>query len=78
MKAPITMMNLWIANKLGSYMSAKEGCQIETVSYTHTGAQVIITDAFGYRYEIHVETLGRVQTDGPGSIEVQSAVTKAN
>ena len=84
MKAPITSFNGWILSKITNFLSAKEGCEIETSNYTPDGIRAVFKDAFGYRYEISLKTLSRVQTDPAndscweGRPKVSAAITKVS
>lgn len=57
----ITTFNGWLLNKISSYLSSKEGFTIETSSYMQDGIRTIVQDSFGFRYELQVKTLGRIQ-----------------
>lgn len=69
MKAPVTTFNAWILKKIASYLTTKEGCNVERMEYTNDGARAILQDAFGYRYEIHIETLSRAYNNDPDASE---------
>jgi len=60
MKASVTNFNDWMLSKIASYMRDKEGCHVETIEPTKYGSRVILQDSFGFRYEVKIETLGRV------------------
>jgi hypothetical protein len=49
----------WILNKIAGYLKAKEGC---AVSY-HPDQKIIVQDVFGYRYEVSVKLLSRIENE---------------
>lgn len=54
----------WIMAKLVLFLTNREGCKRQEEPETHgLVSSVIVTDAFGYQYEIRVRTLGRVTVD---------------
>lgn len=58
---PITSFNGWLIGKITVYLASKQGFITEESCYTATGIKSTVRDAFGYRYEIHVKTLNRIQ-----------------
>lgn len=60
MQAPITSFNGWIISKILNYLLCNEGCITGKANYTGEGVRAEVTDAFGFRYEIQVKTIGRV------------------
>lgn len=60
---PITFFNKWILAKVNNYLETKEGCVIQQTGYTVDGAKTIVHDSFGFAYEIHIKTIGRVNAD---------------
>ena len=57
-------MNNWILTKLLAYLTAKEGFTIsEEPEDVINGKKATIQDVFGYRYEVQVKVLGRIQND---------------
>lgn len=63
---PKTPFNNWILNKIATYLTTKEGCEANGPEYTSEGARVVVQDAFGYRYEISVKTISRIDSDSDG------------
>ena len=55
--------NDWLLSKITGYLNSKEGFITEEVEHTATGMKSIVRDAFGYRYEVHVKTLSRLQAN---------------
>ena len=58
-----TPMNDWLLIKILSNLVAHDGFIIEKSDYTIEGMKAVVKDAFGYRYEINVSTLGRTHDD---------------
>lgn len=54
-----TSFNGWIAQKLASYLTAKEGCIVEDMNTNHGVVTTTISDAFGYVYQIEIKMIGR-------------------
>lgn len=63
MMNPITPFNSWILGKLTAYLASKEGCLVEAAEYTKDGMKTVVRDAFGYRYELNIKTLSRVDNN---------------
>jgi hypothetical protein len=66
MKNPVTSFNGWIMTKVVAYLSSKEGCVTEHASYSADGMRAIVRDTFGFRYEINIQTLSRVNDNRDG------------
>lgn len=49
--------------KITRLLKNHEGMQSYDTEYTLEGIKTIVTDSFGYRYEIQVKTLGRLGAD---------------
>jgi len=60
---PKTPLNKWILEKIVSYLTIKEGCVLNEEEFTHNGMKAVISDAFGYTYEVSIKTIGRVNDD---------------
>lgn len=60
---PKTPFNQWLVSKLVSYLVGKEGFSTETQNFTDEGMKAIVVDTFGFRYEINVKTLSRINDD---------------
>jgi len=58
---PKTTFNGWILNKILSLLKKHEGVTPYGSEYYSEGARGYIVDAFGYRYEIQVIAVGRLQ-----------------
>lgn len=56
---PKTPFNKWILFKVIQFLSVREGCTIHESKYTQKGAKTILTDSFGFMYEIRIKTIGR-------------------
>ena len=54
-----TSFNGWLAQKLASYLTAKEGCIVEYMDTNRGIVTMTISDAFGYVYQIEVKMIGR-------------------
>lgn len=52
--------NGWIISKINKLMKNHEGMNVEETTYGFDCVTSVITDSFGYRYEIQVKTLGRL------------------
>lgn len=63
---PKTPFNKWILSKVIQFLSVKEGCVIQESRYTKKGAKTILTDSFGFMYEIHIKTIGRTSNHEHG------------
>jgi len=72
MKA-VTSFNGWVISKMVAYLTGKEGFSMETFNYTWAGAQVVVKDAFGFRYEINIKTLSRVN-NAPNDTELMETI----
>lgn len=68
-------MNSWILSKIIGYLATKEGCEVQ-LGLTKNETTALITDAFGFRYEVQVKVLNR-NGDGPNSTETY-ANTQSN
>lgn len=67
MSTSVTALNQWILTKISTFLVNKEGCLIEASDRhpSSDSARVVVQDAFGFRYEVHIKTLGRLQnTEG--------------
>lgn len=53
--------NDWLLSKIINYLTTKEGCSLETSLSTNGTIKTIVTDTFGFRYEIQVKQLSRLQ-----------------
>lgn len=61
---PITPFNNWVICKIQAFLHFKEGFNVvREASYTPEGTKLVVQDAFGYQYEVHVRMLGRVITE---------------
>lgn len=60
MRVPKTTFNSWVLTKILNYLATSEGCCTENLEYTTEGMKSIIRDSFGYRYEINIRTLSRI------------------
>lgn len=60
---PKTPFNKWIVDKILSYLASKEGCVIEDSIYTQKGMKAVVMDTFGFRYEIEIKTLSRLNDE---------------
>jgi hypothetical protein len=49
----------WVLAKIAGYLKAKEGC---TVTETDE-SKIIVQDVFGFRYEVSVKLLSRIQDE---------------
>jgi len=58
-----TTFNGWIMDKITRLLKNHEGMENYATEYTLDGIKTIVTDSFGYRYEIQVKTLGRLGAD---------------
>jgi len=76
MKAPVTTMNGWVMGKVISFLKEKEGFHVERVEYTAQGIRGIIRDTFGFRYEINMETIGRLADSPIVDTEIQQQVVE--
>lgn len=56
-------MSDWILTKIFSYLTTNEGMTQESCEYTKTGMKLVMRDSMGYRYEIHVSPLSRINTE---------------
>ena len=56
-----TTFNAWILSKILNFLKNREGMDYSNTEYTLDGIKTTVTDAFGYRYEIHVKIIGRLQ-----------------
>lgn len=64
----MTTFNGWLINKIIAHLTNSEGCTVETSEYTLDGIKAILRDAFGFRYEVHVKTLSRID-DRPDGLD---------
>jgi len=55
-----TTFNGWIMEKITRLLKNHEGMETCESEYTLDGIKTIVTDSFGYRYEIQVKALGRL------------------
>jgi hypothetical protein len=49
----------WVLNKIAGYLIAKEGCTVQT---TDEG-KLLVSDVFGFRYEVSVKLLSRIEDE---------------
>ena len=71
---PKTPMNKWIVDKITNFLKVKEGCEV-TWEYTDSGMTIEIQDAFGYKYEAKIKTIGRVN-ESTANMASYQAVSK--
>lgn len=50
----------FIMSKLLKFLTIKEGFTLE---YQETADKLVIRDSMGFRYEVHVKLIGRIQND---------------
>jgi hypothetical protein len=57
-------MQNWLLSKVLAYLEKSEGCDAETEEQvSDSTSSIIIQDAFGFRYQIQVRLLGRIQEE---------------
>lgn len=59
----ITAFNGRLLFKIGAFLRSREGFIVEEQEYTDTGARTTVQDSMGFRYEVTVKTLGRIQME---------------
>jgi len=59
-------MKTWLFQKIVGYLVEREGCKFdcEDTQSTETTSRTIVQDSFGFRYEVQVKVLGRIQNTG--------------
>lgn len=65
-------MQKWLFAKIISYLTGREGYSIDTQVFSDNDARAIVQDAFGFRYEVQVKVLGRIQGAGMGDVEIKT------
>lgn len=55
----MTSFNDWILNKISGYLKHKEGCQVDFTDEN----KIIVQDVFGFRYEVSVKLLSRLENE---------------
>lgn len=71
-------MNQWLFEKIINYLSQHEGCETipdEQEAQGHV-IRTIVQDSFGFRYEIRVKTLGRLQGLGDLNLKTGSFMSR--
>lgn len=66
---PVTSLNGWIMAKIVQWLTSKEGVEASALEYTADGARVVLQDAFGFRYEVSIKTLSRVNNSIPEGVD---------
>lgn len=57
-------LNNWILDKIATYLASKQGCEVEGVNTKdNDNTSIVLKDAFGFRYEVKVTALSRVDND---------------
>ena len=59
----------WILTKVSDYLEVHEGCTVLEVGSQVESAKIVLHDSFGFKYEIEVKLLGRINFDAVDQAE---------
>lgn len=51
----------WLFSKVMLHLKNHEGCQINDPTKTSDSLRAVVQDALGFRYEVQIKCLGRIQ-----------------
>lgn len=68
-------LNTWLLNKIGVFLSTKEGCVVDPMKETANGTTIIFQDSFGFRYEMQIKAISRI---GDGNVDFETTGSKAS